>query len=152
MSTGGLCASFKGEILQGLHNIGGSAPDSLKCALYASGGNLSPTATTAYPTSSGTEVTDSTGGYKSGGVAVANTVAPAVNGATAYWTPSSDIQFPSMTVPSFDTALIYNASNKGGVTGRAIGLISIAPTAVTAGTYTISMPTNAATSALLQLT
>lgn len=137
-----VCASFKGEILQAIHNLA-SAGDSLKAALYFQNSSLG-SATTAYSATG--EVTGT--GYTAGGKAVTNGVSPAVSGITAYWTPSAAIQWTSLTISSnFDCWLLYNSSKSN----RGIAVLTFPAQTVVAGTFTISMPANGPTTGLLQV-
>ena len=137
-----VCASFKGEILQGIHNLA-SAGDSLKAALFYQNSSLG-SATTAYSATG--EVSGT--GYTAGGKAVTNGVSPAVSGLTAYWTPSGNLQWTGLTISSnFDCWLIYNSSKSN----RGVAVLTFPAQTVTAGTFTITMPANGPTTALLQV-
>lgn len=137
-----ICASFKGEILQAIHNLA-SAGDTLKAALYQQGTGLG-SATTAY--SAIGEVTGT--GYTAGGKAITNGASPAVSGLTAYWTPSANLQWTGLTISEeFDSWLLYNSSKAN----RGIAVLTFPAQTVTAGTFTITMPTNGPTSALIQV-
>lgn len=145
----GIANSFKSECLQGIHNLGtgvtraSTAADTLKAALYTSNQSIGP-ATTAY-TSIG-EVTGTN--YTAGGNTVANAVAPTTaGGSTAYWTPSATLTWSTVTLATlFDTVLIYNATQGN----RAIGAFTFGAQTVTAGTFSLTMPANAPTTALIQ--
>jgi hypothetical protein len=104
-------------------------------------------ATTAY--SATNEVTNTSGtGYTAGGVTVTNANAPATSGTTAYWTPSASFTWTSLTVTTaFDAVLIYNSS----ASNKAVSVHNFGSQTVTAGTFTLSMPTNDATTGLLRL-
>ena len=148
-NTAGLATSFKAEMLTALHALGttvvraGTSADTLKAALYFQGTGIGPS-TTAY-TSTG-EVTGT--GYTAGGTTVTNATAPTTSGTTAYWTPSANISWSGLTISSnFDAALIYNSTQ----TNRAIGVLTFAAQTISAGTFTISMPANGPTTALLQI-
>lgn len=137
-----VCVSFKAEILQAIHNLA-TGGDSLKAALYFQNSSMG-SGTTAYSATG--EVTGT--GYTAGGKAVTNGVSPTTSGITAFWTPSAQIQWTSLTISSnFDCWLLYNSSksNKG------IGVLTFPPQTVAAGTFTISMPSNTASTALLQV-
>ena len=137
-----VCASFKGEILQAIHNLA-SAGDSLKAALYFQNQGLG-SATTAYSATG--EVTGT--GYTAGGKAVTNGVSPAVSGITAYWTPSANIQWTGLTISAyFDCWLLYNTSKSN----KAIAVFTFPAQTVTSGNFQITMPANAATTALIQV-
>lgn len=141
-NVAGVAVSFKSEILQAIHNLASSG-DTLKAALYYQGTGLGY-ATTSYSTSG--EVTGT--GYTAGGKAVTNATSPTTSGLTAYWTPSASIQWTSLTISAlFDCWLLYNSSKSN----RAIAVLTFPAQTVSAGTFTITMPANAPTSALLQV-
>ena len=148
-----LATSFKAEVMLGAHQLGtvtivsrGSltAPttDSLKAALYLASGSLGA-ATTAYSATS--EVSGA--GYSAGGIAVTNATAPTTSGTTGYWTPSASLVYTGVTLAAFDSVLIYNSTQSN----RAIGVYTFGSQTVTAGNFTLTMPTNAAATALIQL-
>lgn|SRR6185437_10787928 len=138
----GICASFKSEILQAIHNLA-TAGDTLKAALYYQNEGLGY-ATTAYSATG--EVSGT--GYSAGGAALTNGVSPTYSGLTAYWTPSATQTWTGLTIATdFDTWLLYNASKSN----RAIAVFTFPPQTVSAGSFSISFPANGATSALIQL-
>lgn len=144
-----ICTSFKSEILQAFHNFGttvtraGTGADTLKAALYLTTGSIGA-ATTAYSATSEVSGTN----YAAGGVTVTNGTAPTSSGTTAFWTPSAAIVYSSVTLATaFDTVLVYNSSQSN----RAILSFNFGSTTITAGTLTLNMPTNAAGTALINL-
>lgn len=147
----GICSSFKGEILQAIHNLGvcvsraTTVADTIKAALYTQNQSIGPS-TTQY--SSAGEVSGTN--YTAGGITVTNAAPPTTSGgATAYWTPSSNLTWTSVTLATlFDTVLLYNSSQSN----RAIGAFTFGAQTVTAGNFTLTMPSNAPTTALIQLT
>jgi hypothetical protein len=145
-NTTAMCTSFKGELLTGTHNFTPSTGSTFKAALYFATGTLGA-ATTAYSTTN--EVTNTSGtGYTAGGVTVTNANAPATSGTTAYWTPSASFTWTALTVTTaFDAVLIYNSS----ASNKAVSVHNFGSQTVTAGTFTLTMPTNDATTGLLRL-
>jgi hypothetical protein len=143
-----ICTSFKVDVLNGIHAFGttvvrgGTTADSFKAALYLSSATINAS-TTAY-TATG-EVTGS--GYTAGGVAVTNATAPTSSGTTAYWTPSASIAYSSVTVGPTDAVLIYNDTQSD----KAVAVYTFSAQTVTAGTLTLTMPTNDASTALLRI-
>lgn len=144
-----MCTSFKSEILSGIHALGttvtrgGTTADTLKAALYLTTGSLGA-GTTAYSATSEVSGTN----YTAGGVTVTNAVAPTSTGTTAFWTPSASIVYSTVTLSTaFDTVLIYNSTQSN----RAIGVFTFGAQTVTAGNFTITMPTNDATNGLVRL-
>jgi hypothetical protein len=142
VNVSAVCASFKAEMLEAIHNLA-AAGDSLKVALYYQNQGLG-SGTTAYSASG--EVSGT--GYTAGGKAVSNAVSPAVSGMTAYWTPSASVQWTGLTIGSlFDCFLLYNASKSN----RAIAVVTFPAQTISSGTFTITFPTNAPTTAQLQV-
>jgi hypothetical protein len=144
-----MTTSFKTEILTATHNFG-TAPtrgtgvaDTFKAALYLASASLGA-GTTVY--SSTGEVTGTN--YTAGGVNVTNATAPTNTGTTAYWTPSASITYTNVTLATaFDAVLIYNSSQ----TNKAVSVHTFGSQTITAGTFTLVMPTNAAGTALLNI-
>lgn len=144
-----MTTSFKGELFTATHNFGtaptrgASTADTFKAALYLTTASLGA-ATTAY--SSTGEVSGT--GYTAGGVTVTNATAPTTSGTTAYWTPSASITYTSVTLSTaFDAVLIYNSSQSN----KAVSVHTFGSQTVTAGTFALTMPTNAAGTALLNI-
>lgn len=147
-NSAGLCTSFKVELMVADHNFGVSsatrgstAADTLKMALYLTTASISP-ATTAY--SATNEV--SSANYTAGGATVTNATVPTSSGTTAYWTPSASVSWTTVTFTT-DCALLYNSSRSN----KAIGSYTFSSQTVTAGNFTLTMPTNAAGTALIQI-
>lgn len=116
--------------------------DTIKAALYLSTATVNAS-TTVY--SSTNEVTGS--GYTAGGVTVTNATPPTTSGTTAYWTPSASIVYTTVTVGPTDCVLLYNSTQSN----RAIAAYTFSSQTVTAGTLTLTMPTNDSTNALLRI-
>lgn len=153
-NTASMCTSFMGELLTATHNFG-TAPiraattaDTFKAALYLTSATINAS-TTAY--SSTGEVTGT--GYTAGGVAVTNATAPSSTNSSstagvAYWTPSASITYTSVTLSTaFDTVLLYNSTQSD----KAVAVYTFGSQTVTAGTFTLTMPSNTTTTALLRL-
>jgi hypothetical protein len=140
-----MCTSFKQDLLNGYHAFGSAyrAADTFKAALYTTNQGMGA-ATTAY-TASG-EVSGT--GYTAGGVSVTMGTAPASSGTSAYVTPSASIVYPTVTLATaFDSVLLYNSSQSN----KAVSVHTFGAQTITAGTLTLTMPVNAAGTALLQL-
>lgn len=144
-----MCTSFKTEILNGIHALGtsvvraGTGADSLKAALYLASASLGA-GTTAYSVTG--EVTGTN--YTAGGVAVTNATAPTSSGTTAYWTPSASFTYTTVTLAtSFDCVLVYNSTQSN----KAISVHTFGAQTITAGTFSLSMPTNDSTNALIRI-
>lgn len=152
-NTASVCSSFLGEVLTGTHNFGASpiraatTADSFKAALYFASATIDATATVY--TSTG-EVTGT--GYTAGGVAITNATAPLSTNTSStagvgYWTPSSSITYTSVTLTAFNAMLMYNSTQSN----KAVAVYTFGSQTITAGTFTLTMPTNNSTSALLRI-
>jgi hypothetical protein len=132
--------SFREEMLKGVHDL---ATDTLKLALYTGSANLYPT-TAAY-TSVGEVVAS---GYVAGGVvltgvtiqvAAANNVQPSV-----VYVDFADAVFNAALTAR--GALIYNASKAD----RSIAVLDFGADKTSTAVFTVQMPPNTATAALLR--
>ena len=154
-NTQSMCTSFLGEVLGAVHNFSSTNParsantaDTFKAALYLTSATLNAS-TTVY--SSTGEVTGA--GYTAGGVAVTNATNPASTNASStagvgYWTPSAAIVYTSVTLSTaFDTMLMYNSSQSN----KAVAVFTFGSQTITAGNFTLTMPSNTTTTALVRL-
>jgi len=148
-NTQAMCTSFKGEILSGIHALGttviraGTGADTLKAALYLASATVNA-ATTAYSATG--EVSGS--GYSAGGITITNATAPTTSGTTGYWTPSASFTYTSVTLTTaFDSVLVYNSTQSN----KAISVHTFGSQTITAGTFTLTMPTSDATNALIRI-
>ena len=149
-----MCTSFMGELMTATHNFGTaptratSAADTFKGALYLASATINAS-TTAYSTTG--EVTGT--GYSAGGVTVTNATPPTATNSSAtagvaYWTPSASLTYTSVTLTTaFDAVLIYNSSQSN----KAVSVHTFGSQTITAGTFTLTMPSNTTTTALLRL-
>lgn len=146
-NTQAVCTSFKVEQLNGLHAFGttvtrgSTAADTFKAALYLTTATVNAS-TTVY--SSTNEVTGA--GYTAGGVTF-TWVAPTSSGTTAYSTPSASFSWTTTTIGPFDCVLLYNSTQSN----RAIAAYTFGSQTVTAGNFSLTMPTNDSTNALLRV-
>jgi hypothetical protein len=131
-----LTTSFKQDILLGVHDLD---TDTLKMALYLATADLGA-ATTVYTTAGETSGT----GYTAGG----NTLT-GVTVLTADTTAYVDFADPTWNPANFTArgALIYNAS-KG---NKAIAVLDFGSDKTATTTFTVQMPANTATSALIRI-
>ena len=148
-NTSAICTSFKQELFNGHHALGtsvvraGTGADTLKAALYLASATYGAS-TTAYSATGEASGTN----YTAGGVTVTNANAPATSGTTAYWTPSASFAWTTVTLStSFDAVLLYNSTQSN----KAICVNNFGATTVTAANFTLTMPTNDATTGLLRL-
>ena len=154
-----MCTSFLGELMLGQHQLGAStivsrgsltAPtvDTIKAALYLASATVNAN-TTAYSVTNEVSGTN----YTAGGITVTNATAPTATNASAtagvgYWTPSANLVFTTVTLATaFDTVLIYNSTQSN----KAISVHTFGSQTITAGTFTLTMPSNTTTTALIRL-
>jgi len=148
-NTQAMCTSFKSEILQAYHNFGttvvraGTAADVFKGAIYLASGSLGA-GTTVY---SATSEIAASGTYAAGGATITNATPPAIAGTTAYWTPSAQLQWTSITFAAADALLVYNSTQGN----RAVSVHNFGSQSVTTGTFTLTMPVNGAGTALINI-
>jgi len=153
-NTQAMCTSFLGEILTATHNFGtaptrgSSTADTFKAALYLTTATINA-GTTAYTATGEVSGTN----YTAGGVTVTNATPPASTNTsstagTAYWTPSSSITYTTVTLSTaFDTVLIYNSTQSN----KAVSVHTFGSQTITAGTFTLTMPSNTTAAALLRI-
>ena len=127
--------SFKAELYQAIHDL---TTDTLKLALYTASANLDAS-TTVYTTSN--EITGT--GYTAGGEIVTG-AAISSSGYTAWVTFNNVIWTPA----AFTTrcALLYNASKAN----RSIAVLDFGSDKTCTTTFTVVMPGNTATTALIR--
>jgi poly(3-hydroxyalkanoate) synthetase len=143
-----------GELMTATHNFGvaptrgTSATDTFKAALYLASATYNA-ATTAYSVTG--EVSGT--GYTAGGVTVTAATAPTATNSSAtagvaFFTPSASITYTPVTLTTaFDAVLIYNSTQSN----KAVAVYTFGSQTITAGTFTLTMPSNTTTTALLRL-
>lgn len=153
-NTQSMCTSFMGELLTGTHNFGvapiraATTADTFKAALYLASATINAS-TTAYSITGEVSGTN----YVAGGVTVTNATAPiatnsSITAGVAYWTPSASITYTTVTLSvAFDSVLIYNSTQSN----KAVSVHTFGSQTITAGTFTLTMPTNSTSTALLRL-
>jgi hypothetical protein len=147
-NTQAMATSFLGELMTATHNFTTGTGNTFKAALYLSSATQNA-ATTAYGTSG--EVTGA--GYSAGGIAVTNGTSPIATNSSAtagvgYWTPSASLTYTGVTLTTaFNAVLIYNSS----ASNKAVSVHTFGDQTITAGTFTLTMPANATSTALLRL-
>jgi len=158
-NTQSMATSFLGELMLAQHQLGAStivsrgsltAPttDTLKAALYLASATINA-ATTVYSATG--EVSGT--GYTAGGVTVTNATAPTSTNASAtagvaFFTPSASIFYTTVTLSTaFDAVLIYNSTQSN----KAISVHTFGSQTITAGTFTLTMPANTTSAALIRL-
>jgi hypothetical protein len=150
-NTQAMCSSFKQELLQGIHAFGttvtrgGTGADTFKLALFLATATLSA-ATTAYST---TGELAATGNYSAGGVTLTNGTAPSLSSTTAIWTPSGERPMDQLSPrPARSTARCSTTRRRS---NKAVAVFTFSAQSVTAGTFTLTMPTNDASNALIRV-
>ena len=132
-----MVTSFKAEILGGIQDLD---TDVIKIALYTSAASLDAT-TTVYSTSN--EVVGV--GYSAGGNTLASPTI-STSGTTAF-VDFADSSWTTATITARG-ALIYNSSKAN----RAVAVLDFGSDKTsTAGTFTVQMPANNATDALIRI-
>ena len=126
--------SFKKELYQGIHDL---STDNIYIALYTAAANLNA-ATTAYSATNEVVAT----GYTAGGQIMTG-VAINTDGYTAYVNWSNVTWSAALTARC---ALIYNASKAN----RSVAILDFGSDKTSITTFTITMPTNTATTALIR--
>ena len=127
--------SFKAELYQGIHDL---TTDVIKIALYTANANLNET-TTVY--SAANEVAN-TGTYAAGGA----TLTPITVSSSEY---TAYVGFPNISWTGVITArgaLIYNSSQGN----KSIAVLDFGSDKISTVTFTITMPANTATAALIR--
>jgi hypothetical protein len=149
-NTQAVCNSFKTELMNGHHAFGtavtrgATTKDTIKAALFLASATINKS-TTAYSTTG--EVTGTN--YTAGGVTVTNANVPANTSDVTYWTPSASLAWTTVTLATaFDCVLFYNSTQSD----KAIAAYTFGSQTVTAGNFTLTMPTNDQTTGLLRLT
>ena len=136
-----MCSSFKTQLLTGTHNFTNSSGNVFKMALYTSSATLSA-ATTAY--TSGNEVSSTN--YTAKGGALTN-VTPSNGSGTVAFTSFSTLTFSTVTFTARG-ALIHNTS----ASDKAVCVLDFGGDKTsTAGNFTITFPTNDASTAVIRI-
>lgn len=134
-----VCNSFRGELLQGVHNFSAAA-DVFKIALYTSAASLGAT-TTAYTTSG--EVAGP--GYVAGGSTLTGQ-SVVVSGTIAY-IDFNDVVWTLSTITARG-ALIYNSSKSN----RAVAVIDfVTDRSSSTSSFTVSFPSPSTTEAIIRI-
>ena len=158
-NTQSMCTSFMSQLMLGEHQLGTAtlvsrtsltAPttDTLKAALYLASATMNA-ASTVYTVTGEVSGTN----YVAGGVTVTNATTPTSTNASAtagvaYWTPSASITYTTVTLATaFDAVLLYNSTQSN----KAISVHTFGSQTITAGTFTLTMPSNTTTTALIRL-
>lgn len=158
-NTGGVCNSFKKELLLGAHQFGSvtivsrtslTAPtaDAFKIALYLSTATINP-GTTTY---SATGEAGNSGSYSAGGSTItflAPDVGAGSSAQTAWTGPTSAsyVEWTTFTATNVDAALVYNDTQGD----RTVAVYTFAAQSPSGGTFRLTFPTNDASTGLLRI-
>ena len=138
--TQAMCSTFKGEVMQALHDFDVGA-NVFKLALYTSSATLGAS-TTAY---SATNEVANSGDYVAGGGTLTNQ-GVTVSGTTGF-TDFDNLSFTNASITARG-ALIYNSTNSN----RAVCVLDFGGDKTsTAGTFTIIFPTPDASNAIIRI-
>lgn len=158
-NTQSMCTSFMSELMLGQHQLGASTlvsrtsltsptTDTLKAALYLTTATINA-ATTVYTATGEVSGTN----YVAGGVTVTNATAPtstntSATAGVAFFTPSASLTYTTVTLSTaFDTVLLYNSTQNN----KAISVHTFGSQTVTAGSFSLTMPANTTSAALIRL-
>ena len=154
-----MCTSFMSQLMLGEHQLGTAtlvsrtsltAPttDTLKAALYLASATKDAS-TTVYNTTG--EVSGT--GYTAGGVTVATATTPtatnsSITAGVGFVTPSANFIYTTVTLSTaFDAVLFYNNTQSN----KAVSVHTFGSQTITAGTFTLTQPSNTTSTALIRL-
>lgn len=129
-----LCTSFKAELYEAVHNL---LTDTIRIALYTDNATLDES-TTVYTTTG--EISGA--GYTAGGIVLTGATIN-TSGQIAYVDFADAVWTGALTARG---ALIYNASKSN----KAIAVLDFGTDKTSVITFTVTMPANTATSALIR--
>lgn len=164
-NTQSMTTSFMGDLLVGKHNFGtgvvraSTTADTFYAALFLASATINAS-TTAYTGTVGSvamsgEVSGT--GYTPGGVAIGAWNAPTATNSSstagvAFTTPTASFTYTTVTLTTaFDAVLIFNNSQGSAGSRPTVSVHTFGSQTVTAGTFTLTMPTNNTTNALIRL-
>ncbi len=152
-NSAGLAVNFKAEVLTGIHAFGpgtgvpartAGVADVLKVALFL----VTATRAPADATYNTTGELAGTGGYTQGGVTATTANAPSVSGTTGIFTPSAEVSWSGFTSSgAFDCCVLYNSSQGN----KQVSVHTFGAQQITSGTFTLNMPANDASNALVRI-
>jgi hypothetical protein len=170
-NTQSMCTSFLGELMLGQHQLGTATltsrtsltsptTDTVKALLVLASATVNASQTnvgtpgTGTPTASNIGTAEVSGtNYTAGGVTVTNATAPTSTNSSStagvgYWTPSAAITYTNVTLTTaFDTVVLYNSTQGG----KTISVHTFSSQTITAGTFSLTMPSNTTSTALIRL-
>jgi hypothetical protein len=164
-NTQAMSTSFMGKLMTGTHNFGvgvvraGTGADVYYGALLLASGTFNASSADYTGTVGATTMVGEVSGtgYTAGGVAITNATPPtatnsSVTAGVAFWTPSASITYTTVTLATaFDAVMVYNFTQGTGGAYPAVSIHTFGSQTITAGTFTLTMPTNNTTNALIRL-
>jgi len=141
-----VCSTFKQQLLGAIHDFTFSTGDTFKMALYTNSASFTA-ATTAYTATN--EVTGT--GYTAGGNDLAiSSGSPNLTSTTA-WTDFADETWSTSTISLARGAMIYNSTPSSGTNPAVVILDFGSDKSSSAGDFTVVMPTNDSTNAIIRI-
>ena len=158
-NTQSMCTTFMEELLTATHDFTPSTGDTFYGALLLASSTFNASSTAYTGTVGSVTMSGEVSGtnYNAGGVAVTNATAPnstntSSTAGVAYWTPSASLVYTNVTLSTaFDALMLYNYTKGTGGDYPAVSIHTFGSQTVTAGTFTLTMPTNNTTNALIRL-
>lgn len=153
MISQGLCTSFKGQLMLGVHDFRASGGDVFKMALYSATATLN-SSTTRYRVNG--EVTGTN--YTAGGIVLTNLGVSTDNNSSVGFTSFGTATFTNVTLTARG-AIIYNstpsatAENGSVIINPAVCVLDFGEDkTVTNQNFTVVFPTNANNTAIVRIT
>ena len=164
-NTQSMVTGFMGKLMTGTHNFGvgvvrgSTAADTYYGALLLASGTFNASSSDYTGTIGATAMAGEVSGtgYTAGGVAITNATPPTATNASAtagvaFWTPSASITYTTVTLATaFDAVMIYNSTQGTGGAYPAVSIHTFGSQTITAGTFTLTMPSNTTSTALIRL-
>lgn len=153
-NSAAFCTDAKIQLLNATHAFGTQAANAVRTVTTKDVFNLAlflvtgsrGVADTVY---NNTGELAASGNYTQGGVALTNATLPTSTGTTAFWTPSASAVWAALTSSAaFDCAVLYNATSTN---KNEVAVFTFGSQSITAGTFTLTMPTNDATTGLIRV-
>ena len=164
-NTQAMSTSFMGKLMTGTHNFGvgvvraGTGADTYYGALLLASGTFNASSSDYTGTIGATAMAGEVSGtgYTPGGVAITNATPPTATNSSAtagvaFWTPSASITYTTVTLATaFDAVMIYNFTQGSAGAYPAVSVHTFGSQTITAGTFTLTMPSNTTSTALIRL-
>ena len=154
--TQAMCTSFKAELMLAVHDFRATGGDTFKLSLYTSSATIDAN-TTSYTSSN--EVSSVSTNYTAGGGTLVNLGVVTSNNTASTgvgFTDFSDLTFANATITARG-ALIYNTTPSANsnanttLTNAAVCALDFGSDKTSTTSFTVQMPANTSTSALIRL-